>query len=497
MAHVTARASSDGNMLEIKSFDEHHNHDTNKELFRHLPQQRRLNTADKENFRQMIDMKANKKIIQTSLMQSTGKVILMKDIHNMKLTGTNSTNLTTLQVAVNELSKNNGAYVKLQTNGETQNPELSGIFNQDERMRQVFSEYPEFLCVDATYKVNDIWMPLYLLIVENGNGQSEIVGVWIVANESEETIQSMVDIFKEQNLNWTRTKTIMTDKDFVEREVFGSSFPDAKIRICLFHVLRTFRREITAEKMGVTKQQRDLLLETLQKIAYSKTNDEYEVNRKILLDTKISAAESYFMTSWDPIKEQWVVGLSESECLGNRTNNRVESLNQKIKQVIDRNSKFDAFAADLVNFLHMHRTEINGKLCKTVNKVSVKEAVSGTPEHQYRSVLTDYAYKLVENQMNKSDGVQMTETWDQYICKSGNQEYVTTESSCTCDFCKQYKLPCKHIFADQKCKDLELFSDDLVESRWTKTKYLGILSQTPSDNQIQHAGTSMSRKPSS
>ena len=97
-------------------------------------------------------------------------------------------------------------------------------------MRQVFPEYPEFLCVDATYKVNDIRMPLYLLIVENGNGQSEILGVWIVANESEETIHSMVDIFKERNPKWTRIKTIMTDKDFVEREVFGSSFPDAKRR---------------------------------------------------------------------------------------------------------------------------------------------------------------------------------------------------------------------------------------------------------------------------
>ena len=56
------------------------------------------------------------------------------------------------------------------------------------------------------------------------------------------------------------------------------------------------------------------------------------------------------MTSWDPIKAEWVVGLSESEYLGNRSNNRVESLNQKIKQVINRNSKFDVFADDVVIF---------------------------------------------------------------------------------------------------------------------------------------------------
>ena len=38
-----------------------------------------------------------------------------------------------------------------------------------------------------------------------------------------------------------------------------------------------------------------------------------------------------------------MISLSASESLGNRTNNRDESLNQKIKQVIDRNAKFDAF----------------------------------------------------------------------------------------------------------------------------------------------------------
>lgn len=278
------------------------------------------------------------------------------------------------------------------------------------------------------------------------------MGVWVVANESEENIQSMVDIFKEQNPKWTEGKTVMTDKDFVEREVFSGSFPDAKLRICLFHVLRTFRREITAEKMSVTKTQRDSLLETLQKLAYSRTIEEYETNKRMLLDKKITAAESYFMNSWDPIKEQWVVGLTESASLGNRTNNRVESLNQKIKQVIDKNAKFDAFASDLVNFLHMHRTEINGKICKTVNKVAATSYSDDSPEFRYCRILTDYAYKLVEAQITKYETVHLPEMWENYSCNSGGREYSISSNSCTCDFFNQYKLPCKHIFAVRKKK---------------------------------------------
>lgn len=66
-AHVTARTSADGQVHEIKSFDKHHNHETNRKLFKNLPQQRKLPIPDQENTRQMVDTKANK-IIQATVL---------------------------------------------------------------------------------------------------------------------------------------------------------------------------------------------------------------------------------------------------------------------------------------------------------------------------------------------------------------------------------------------------------------------------------------------
>ena len=40
--------------------------------------------------------------------------------------------------------------------------------------------YPEVLFIDATYKLNDLRMPLYVLMAIDGNGESEIVCLWIV-----------------------------------------------------------------------------------------------------------------------------------------------------------------------------------------------------------------------------------------------------------------------------------------------------------------------------
>ena len=47
----------------------------------------------------------------------------------------------------------------------------------------------------------------------------------------------------------------------------------------------------------------------------------------------------HFDGNWHSIREQWVDGLKNSQCKYlNRTNNRVESINAKLKSVITRYS---------------------------------------------------------------------------------------------------------------------------------------------------------------
>ncbi|KAH3880162.1 hypothetical protein DPMN_004074 [Dreissena polymorpha] len=108
-----------------------------------------------------------------------------------------------------------------------------------------------------------------------------------------------------------------------------------------------------------------------QKLAYSSTLEQYESNKALLVERQVHQAIEYFHQSWDPIKDQWVIGLATSSSLGNNINNRLESINQKIKQVVNKNAKFDDFARDIIVFLNIHRTEINGKLCKVTAKVPI------------------------------------------------------------------------------------------------------------------------------
>ena len=95
-------------------------------------------------------------------------------------------------------------------------------------MQQVF---PELLCIDATYKLLELRFPVYITLVEDGNGQSEIASFFLLLEETEASISA--------------------DKDMTERSVFTAGFPQAQLLICLFHTFRTFRREITTDKMGI------------------------------------------------------------------------------------------------------------------------------------------------------------------------------------------------------------------------------------------------------
>ena len=150
-------------------------------------------------------------------------------------------------------------------------------------------------------------MPVYLLLVVDGNGLSEIIGLFLVEEESKEVISSVVNKFKEKNEPWSKTVVIMSDKDFTERESFGSCFPDAKLLICLYHTLRSFRREVACEKMFILSVERNHVLEIIQCIAYANSEEAYKVNLELLQNTKLHIVVDYFMENWDSIKEQWIM----------------------------------------------------------------------------------------------------------------------------------------------------------------------------------------------
>ncbi|KAF2892324.1 hypothetical protein ILUMI_13848 [Ignelater luminosus] len=134
---------------------------------------------------------------------------------------------------------------------------FKGLFISTPEMERNMEAWPEFLAFDGTYKLLKNGCTVYIFLFEDSNGESRIAGVGILSTEDKDTITWLIRSFKSLNPKWTHTKCIMTDKDLVEREVLKTEFP------------------VSCDKLGISKSERDLVLEYIVKSVYSKTPEEY------------------------------------------------------------------------------------------------------------------------------------------------------------------------------------------------------------------------------
>ena len=276
---------------------------------------------------------------------------------------------------------------------------FTGLFYQDKLMKFSFQHYPEVLMVDSTYKLNDLRMPLYILLIVDGNGQSEVVALCLTSLETKEAITKMVQSFKDNNPCWSETSVVITDKDFVERSVFSEELPNAVMHICLFHALRSMRREVSCEKLGIRPGERDHALELLTSLAYATSVETYSENYKKLLETCPQSVITYYNSNWHDIRNEWVECFKAfSFTLGERTNNRLESINGKIKSVCSRHANLSKFFDYIFSVLSTLRNERDHHTIMALvkNPVTSRNDV----EKSFSGLLTPYAFEYVRKQLS-------------------------------------------------------------------------------------------------
>ena len=340
-------------------------------------------------------------------------------------------------------------------------------------MKQVFESYPELLFIDATYKLNDLQMPLYVLMVVDGNGESEVICLWLTQIEDKETITELVKEFKKQNVRWSSTKCIMSDKDMTERDVLSKEIPHSKLLICLFHTLRSMRREGSCEKLGISTGERSMSLEILSKMVYARSEEEYGELYENLKNTPRNVIEYYYFDkNWHTIRHQWVDGLKNAFCnFMNRTNNRVESINQKLKSVITRYSGVTQFFQDLMKCLTTLKVERDHRALEITMKRRVSNFSEDSAFGQHMSLLTPYAFEYVKTQLEQSKKVKNTDlenNIDEESCsiKYNGKTIICSIHTCSCGFVSAMQLPCKHIFAVRQWKSLSEYDEILCADRW-------------------------------
>ena len=89
---------------------------------------------------------------------------------------------------------------------------LKGIFFQDQQMKDAFKAYPELLCLDATYKLLELGLPVYLMLCEDSNGQSEVVAVCLLVTEDGDSMTWMMEALKKHNVDWEGVRVVVMEQ---------------------------------------------------------------------------------------------------------------------------------------------------------------------------------------------------------------------------------------------------------------------------------------------
>lgn len=155
------------------------------------------------------------------------------------------------------------------------------------------------------------------------------------------------------------------------------------------------------------------------------------------------------------------------------TNNRLESINGKLKQVISHCSSLEEFITNFFVILSTLRTERDHKAVVMFQKMPSHPFADGSPESNYRKLLTSYAFFFIVKQIELSSKVKdIRSEGDSYSINTSSQGEVNVSTiSCTCLFHKSMLLPCRHIFAVRNKLGMPLFDAVLASQRWMASYY--------------------------
>ncbi|OXU17032.1 hypothetical protein TSAR_001789 [Trichomalopsis sarcophagae] len=287
-----------------------------------------------------------------------------------------------------------------------------------------------------------------IFLVEDGNFLTEIVGVGIVRREDQDTMDWIMSSFKKHHHNnFQIIKYFMSDKNQTQRQAVKKICPNIVLLICLYHTIQIWKRQLS--KMNLSSKQKEFYLDELKKLAYAENINIYEYRLREMVKECPECILSYFFQNWDDIKLQWTCYNEHHGTFYNRTNNRTESINQKLKQVIDKMNKMSNPLQAVTHFFtwkNFHDNENKRKIMRNFGSILQRE--QSEDEKKYMNYLMDGPGEIVLNEIKNKNYITFdNDNQNNTIFTIAKSKRETTYKECNCTISIAYKLPCRHIFA--------------------------------------------------
>lgn len=177
----------------------------------------------------------------------------------------------------------------------------------------------------------------------------------------------------------------MVDKNAANLASFQNVFENAQIHLCIFHVQQIFQREITTSKRSIDDETKKDALTILTNMIYCRSEHEYDQLYQQLEALGSESVMNYFNENWhvEHIRQMWIgYHVNKRTHFQNRTNNRLESFNQKLKAIISSYAPLKVFFKDLFVLITSMSTERRTKAINMTQKQPKRQP--DEPEHTYK-----------------------------------------------------------------------------------------------------------------
>lgn len=177
-----------------------HNHEVKQELQPFYAQNRRLAKDEKKQMEEFVQLNPGNKHLKKLVEKKFSKVVTLQDICNMKQKAKSLAGLSDIEELFEVVKEIEGrGKVKILMDEENV-IEMIAFATKD--MLDLYAKFPEFICIDGTYKVNKYRYPLYIVHVQDNLGRGRSVFYAFVKSETADMIKNVVEAFCEMMGNF-------------------------------------------------------------------------------------------------------------------------------------------------------------------------------------------------------------------------------------------------------------------------------------------------------
>lgn len=144
-----------------------------------------------------------------------------------------------LQFFSEKQAENHGFYYSIDMDGSNK---VKNIFWADAKAREYYKLYGDCISFDTTFLTNKYNLPFALIVGISAHGNTYIFACAFLGDETADTFMWVFKQFLSA-MNEKHPQTVITDQDAAMMKAVAQVFPNARHRICWFHVKKNLEEK--------------------------------------------------------------------------------------------------------------------------------------------------------------------------------------------------------------------------------------------------------------